>query len=272
MLLQLPEVGLHWEQAGEGEPVIFINGIMMTARSWQPQTQTLSRRWRCIHYDLRGQLLSGKPPGPYGFEQHASDLLSLLDSLELPSAHLVGISYGGAVAQRFAARHPRRVRSLSLITTTAEATAAHRQRFQAWLDVLEAQPRELFAFTLRENYSTEFIRGHRAELEHVDAWYRGRGDDYYQGLRSLVPSIRDVNLRPALASIECPVLVVAARHDALVGREASYRLAAAIPGARLKEIAGGHAISIEQPAALNAVLAEFLQRQEATVYGEDQQV
>ena len=150
-LLGLSDVQLYWEQTGSGSPVVFINGIMMSARSWRPQVEAIGARFRCINYDLRGQLMSGKPAGDYRFERHTADLLALFDALDLRQAHLVGISYGGAVGQLFAARHPERVRSLSLIATTAESGAEHRRRFQHWLSVLATQPRELFAHSLRQN-------------------------------------------------------------------------------------------------------------------------
>ena len=85
-------IRIHWESIGEGEPVAFLNGILMTVDSWKLQTAQLSRGFRCLMHDFRGQLLSSKPADAWTLEDHAEDFGALLDHLGIDSCHVVGTS------------------------------------------------------------------------------------------------------------------------------------------------------------------------------------
>ena len=252
---------LYYELQGEGEPVVLVNGIMMSTRAWAPQLAALAADYRCVLYDLRGQLLSDKPDEDYRFEQHAADLLALLDHLGLGQVHLVGNSYGGAVAMRFAAQHSGRLRSLSLVATVAAPEPGHRERFQGWLDVLAEDPRRLHAHSVPQLYSSAFREGSAAMVDLTGRWLSGRDEAYFRGLRRLTPAIRDVNLEPLLGSIQCPTLVIGAGDDRLLGTAAAARIAAGIPGAELEIVEGaGHAVTLERPEAINRSLSRFIRR------------
>ena len=103
---------IYYETRGEGEPVALLNGVLMTVESWALQTVELARRHRVILHDFRAQLRSPLGAGEVSFERHVEDFAALLDHLGLESCHVVGTSYGGEVGLLFAARYPRRIRSL----------------------------------------------------------------------------------------------------------------------------------------------------------------
>jgi 3-oxoadipate enol-lactonase len=127
---------IAYELAGEGPPLVFLNGVMMTVQSWVFQRRALAGRFRCVLHDFRGQLLS---PGRVAhMSEHVDDLAALLDHLGIESAHVAGTSYGGEVGMMFAAAHPERVRSLAVITsvshmrgrcTTSPRRTTSRRRF-----------------------------------------------------------------------------------------------------------------------------------------------
>lgn len=260
--VRVGEIGLHYERSGRGPAVVFLNGLMMSARLWSPQVAALSDRFECVRYDLRGQLLSDKPPGDYSFDDHVGDLVGLLDVLGLERVHLIGLSFGGAVAVAFAAAHPARVRSLAVMASIAQSTRAHRHRFQDWMNVLDSAPRELFEHSLRQNYSDDYLRANQEVIRAAKVWFSGQSPAFYQGLRHLAPAIRDVDLLDRLGAIACPTLVLAAERDRLVEPESTAAIAAAIPGARLMRVDAGHALTLEQPERVNALLRGFLEEVE----------
>ena len=117
---------LQYAVAGDGEPVVFIHGFGLDSEMWAPQWPVFAKDYRAIRCDLRGYGRSSLPRGSYS---HVDDLLALMDSLESRPAHLVGLSMGGFVGLRLAARHGDVLRSLTLLDTSPdpENPAAARQ-------------------------------------------------------------------------------------------------------------------------------------------------
>jgi 3-oxoadipate enol-lactonase/4-carboxymuconolactone decarboxylase len=98
-------------------PVLLLHSIGTSLEIWSPQARALSRAFLVIRPDLRGHGLSEVPAGPYTIDQLVDDAMGLMDALKVQSAHIVGLSLGGLVAQRFAQRAPDRVRRLALVST-----------------------------------------------------------------------------------------------------------------------------------------------------------
>jgi 3-oxoadipate enol-lactonase len=106
---------LHFERAGSGEPLLLIQGMSGTHLSWgAPFKGALEESFDVIAFDNRGIGLSAPVDGPFTIEEMAADTAGLLDELALESAHVVGISMGGMIAQELALAHPQRLRSLTL--------------------------------------------------------------------------------------------------------------------------------------------------------------
>ena len=105
---------IYYEVHGEGEPVLFLPGIMMSTLSWLPFIPELSKRFRLILVDFRDQGQSSRMKEEYGQDIHVGDIVSLLDELTLPKVHMMGLSYGGQVALRFALQHQKRIKSFCL--------------------------------------------------------------------------------------------------------------------------------------------------------------
>src|SRR5512138_1073317 len=91
-------IQLHYEVRGQGQPLVFIHGLGSSTRDWDAQTAAFEHDYQVITCDLRGHGQSDKQAGPYTIPLFATDLASLLAGLGVDSAHLVGISLGGAVA------------------------------------------------------------------------------------------------------------------------------------------------------------------------------
>ncbi|MGD8406639.1 MAG: alpha/beta hydrolase, partial [Anaerolineales bacterium] len=113
--IQANNVELYYELHGaEDAPLLVLNnGILMNAAgSWIFQTEALSKRYRLLQYDCRGQGQSEHPDEAYTMEMHADDLAALLTALGYEGAHIAGISYGGEVGQAFALKYPEHCLSL----------------------------------------------------------------------------------------------------------------------------------------------------------------
>lgn len=106
---------LHYERTGSGEPLLLIQGMSATHLAWgRPFLGELEQSFECIAFDNRGMGLSGRAQTPFTVADMAEDARGLLDALEIETAHVLGISLGGAVAQELALAHPKRIRTLTL--------------------------------------------------------------------------------------------------------------------------------------------------------------
>src|SRR3954447_24635628 len=106
-------MALHWESAGDGEPVLLVAGLALPGSSWWRTVPRLARRFRVLTYDHRGV---GRSAGSARFStaSMAADAVAVLDAAGVERAHVYGTSLGGLVAQHVALRYPQRVRSLVL--------------------------------------------------------------------------------------------------------------------------------------------------------------
>ena len=119
--MSLPDpvvVRIHFERAGSGPPMLLLHGIGSSSRAFRGQLTDLSDAFDLIAWDAPGYGRSEDPPAPLALEDVADRAVALLDELEMTAAHVLGVSWGGAIAQLVYHRHPARVRSLILVDTT----------------------------------------------------------------------------------------------------------------------------------------------------------
>jgi len=261
------DVALHVESTGAGHPIVFVHEFASDHREWEPQVRWFSRSYRCITYDARGYPPSDVPDDieQYGWEAAVADLLAVLDGLDIPVAHLVGLSMGGYAVLQFAMRHPTRT---SAVVAAAAGSGSGPAEREDWPRV---------AASIAEGFSTRGMEamahdiGHgptRLQLQRKDprAWQEfmdhlrehspegmARTMARYQALR---PSLYDV--QDALAAMTTPVLLALGDEDAPC-LETNLMLKRVIPGAGLWiHPHTGHAVNLEEPAAFNAVVGSFL--------------
>jgi 3-oxoadipate enol-lactonase len=250
-------MNLYVETIGSGEPLVLLNGVMMTTASWAAQVAALSKHFQCILHDFRGQLRSDRPPAPFSMSLHVDDLAALLDRLSIDAVHVVGTSYGAEVGMMFAAAHPGRVRSLSVIAATATVDDAMREGVRQWSDTARHAPQELWNVTVARNYSRGFIQSNPALIAAAKARVDALPKEWFDALADLCDAFERLDID--LTAIKAPTLVIAAEDDAVKPVACSGEISRAIPGARLKVIPGaGHAVIIEKPQEVNAALLEFL--------------
>jgi 3-oxoadipate enol-lactonase len=256
-------VNLYYEWHGpETAPVVVLNNgvIMSAATSWAYQTKALSAHYRVLQYDCRGQGQSDHPESPYSMELHADDLAALLAALNIASAHIAGISYGGEVAQAFALKYPQQTRSLILMDTVSEVGPELRLIIQSWIDALKTgDALTFFNATVPWNFSAHFIADNAALLE--DAQRRYALLDFPAVIR-LCQAFLEVDFTARLGEIEAPVCILAGELDLLKGPRYAQILKKGMPQAEYHILAGaGHASCWERPQEFNSVVLGFLAKQ-----------
>jgi 3-oxoadipate enol-lactonase len=257
------DVGLYYEWHGreDAPTLVLVNGILMNAASsWVRQTAAFARSYRVLQNDCRGQGLSDHPEGPYSMAQHADDLAGLLDHLGVERAHVLGISYGGEVAQALALRHAARLRSLVLADTVSEVGPELRLVVEAWrAAALAGDADALFASSAPWNFSPGFIASNEALLREARRRYR---DLDLPAVARLCDAFLGVSFTERLPEIAVPTCVIVGREDILKGPAYARRIASRLPRCELHTIEGaGHAVCWERPEAFNTVVLGFLARQ-----------
>jgi len=260
MIADINGIRLAYEECGRGNTLalLLIHGFPLDGRMWRGQVAALSEVAHVIVPDLRGHGRSEVPPGPYTMEQHADDMAALLDHLGVRRAVIGGLSMGGYVAFAFWRRHRARVRGLALLDTRAEgdSEAARANRDASMRRVREAGvaafvedmlPRVLAPASLADPAIADMVR---------DIMVGQTAD----GIIGALGGLRDrSDSRALLPGIAVPVLAIGGAEDALTPPADMEALAAAIPDARTVIIPrAGHLSPLEQPAAVNAALSDFL--------------
>ncbi len=253
-------VGLALDTAGTGPAVLFIHGYPLDRSLWRHQVEQLHGYHR-IAPDLRGMGRSDAPDLGYSIATYADDLAALLDAMGIDEAVLCGISMGGYIALECARRWRRRIRGLVLMDTRAEGDSPEGRRGR---DTAAAAARERGTAAVADAMLPKLFAGETAETvgapwAQVEAMIRATP---VPGIVGALSAMRD---RPdstgMLSSLgEIPVLVVSGEEDRIIPATQARALAAAIPGARLRVIAGaGHLPPVERPAETTEVLREFLE-------------
>jgi 3-oxoadipate enol-lactonase len=263
-IIQVNGVNIYYELHGaESAPVLVLNNgvIMNAATSWAFQTRVLSKHYRLLQYDCRGQGQSDHPKGPYSMEMHADDLAELLQALDIKKAHIAGISYGGEVAQAFALKYPQKTCSLILADTVSEVRLELRYVIEGWIDALRTgDALAFFNATVPWNFSPEFVRANPALME--DAKERYALLDFAAVLR-LCECFLEVDFTTRLNVIQVPACIIVGEKDLLKGPEYAQIIAEQIPHAELHILPGsGHATCWERAAEFNSVILGFLAKQE----------
>lgn len=256
----------------DGEPVLLLNGGMMSHGAWDPVIRPLldTGRYRTLGCDFRGQVLSPGTPPPT-LDGQVDEVVRLLDSLGLADTpvHVLGTSFGGETGLLLAATHPERVRSLAAVTVTdfldeemRQGVAASRRRIA---EILAGGGRSDFQDAVAEEvYSERFRRENESFLAAARERLERMPREWFESLDGILASYADVDLRPFLDAIRCPVLIVIAARDRVMPPERSRALAEALPRAADAEVAvhpeSGHALVVEHPDWLGERYLEFLTR------------
>lgn len=250
-------IALHHEITGlpDASAVLLLNSLGSTLAMWERQVPALSDRFLVVRCDTRGHGESPVPPGPYVIDDLVDDVVALLDNLGIQRAHVAGLSLGGMVAIRLAARNPERVDRLALLCTSAQLGPP-----ETWTErsaTVRAKGTGAIADMVVSRWLTEARRA--ADPKTTDYLCQMIAETPADGYASCCEAIRDADLRDDLASITASTLVVAAAQDPSTPPVHLQTIAAGVPGARLIELADcAHMATIDQPeAVIDALVGHF---------------
>jgi pimeloyl-ACP methyl ester carboxylesterase len=267
--LDVADGRLYFEMQGEGPPVLLIQGSGVTGTGWDPQVQDLSEDFQCLWFDNRGIGRSTDAVGRLTIEQMVRDTEALLDAVGWPSAHVVGHSMGGVIAQQLALNAPQRIRSLSLLCTFARGRQATRLTPSVlWMGVQTRVGSRAFrrrAF-LNMLFPRDFVDSQgAAALAARTAPIIGRdlADSPAIMMRQLA-ALRAHDCSARLDELSTiPTLVVSAQLDPIALPEYGRELRDLIPGSRYTEIRNAsHAVTIQMPQRVSDILRLHFDRSE----------
>jgi pimeloyl-ACP methyl ester carboxylesterase len=271
-------VKLYHEEAGTGDPILFLHEFGGHYLSWEPQVRYFSRRYRCITYAARGWPPSDIPDSvdAYSQERAADDAAAVLSGLGIAKAHLVGLSMGATAAIEFGIRHPSMALSLTAAaagsgaSTDPEAKRRFQEECTAFAERIEREGMramaELYcAGPARVQYRDKDPRGW-AEFKHQFAEGSAKGH-----ARTMVGvQSRRVPLferKTELAAIPTPVLIIAGDEDDST-LDLGLFLKRTIPRCGLLMLPKtGHGLNLEEPAAFNAAVENFIHAVERDRWG-----
>jgi 3-oxoadipate enol-lactonase len=265
-MAELGRIGLYYERAGEGPPLLYISGTGADLRT-KPNAfdGPLAKAFDLLGYDQRGLGRSSKPDVEYSMADYADDAAALMDFIGWPSAKVIGVSFGGMVAQELVLRHPVKVERLVLACTSPGGAGGASYPFHEIQHLTgEARARHLIPISdTRRNEAWQ-----RANAETFAAFVEQTSalDPYAAEPGRATGARRQLEARAGhdtwerLGEIACPLLIAAGRYDGIALPETQGRMAARIKGAELLFFEGGHLFMMQDRNALPAIIA-FLGRQ-----------
>ena len=255
---------MYYDVEGAGFPVVCISGLSLDHLAWGPQVPALTAAgYRCVLFDNRDAGQTSESGGAYSVRQMADDTVGLMDALGLASAHIVGMSMGGMIAQEIAIGHPSRVASLTLVCTAAAMEEGQRGIFRTWRALRPEAAADDFVQSL-----SPWLFTHRFYLdpEPMQAFLQMVRDNPFPqsaaAFQRQCDAVTGFNALDRLDAIAAPTHVIVGAEDILTPPRLSRTLAERIAGATLTELpAAGHVLQLETPEAFNPVLIRFLQAQ-----------
>ena len=255
-------ITISYEESGSGEPLLLLMGLGAPGSKWAPHIAAYEKHFHVIAPDNRGAGQSDKPVSyAYTIREMAEDAIGVLDALGIESAHVNGISMGGAIAQYLAVHYPQRVRSLVLTNTFSHCCVSFRRAIEilreanGQLDPVTAG--RLTQWIIFAQPFQETDEAFMLEAEQADMAYPYPMPSY--AFKAQCNAILGFDIREELAKIQAPTLIVGGEKDLFVPVPESEAMAKAIPGARLYLAPeGGDVQHWEQLEKYNQLTLDFL--------------
>ncbi len=259
--IELAGTTLHYEHRARADRplLVFVNSLGTDFRIWDEVAADFAGDFGLLRYDKRGHGLSDLGDPPYSIAGHAADLAALIDHVGATEVVLCGLSIGGLIAQHHAAGHPAHLRALVLCDTAHRiGTAA---AWNARIDTVRREGIASVADGILEGWFTPAFRtGEPARFAGARNMLVRQPVAGYLGSCA---AVRDTDHTDLVGRIAAPTLVVVGDRDGSTPPDLVRTMAAMIPGARFEIIAGaGHIPCIERPAALAALMRDFLRQQD----------
>ena len=258
MRVKVNGISINYEVDGlRGAPwLVLSNSLATNLAMWDDQAREFARAFRVLRYDQRGHGKSDAPAGRYTFAQLIADAIAVMNALAIDKAHFVGLSMGGATALALAQLHPDRLDKIVVCDSACQSTPATAQQWEERIAVAEKDGMEaLVEPTVARWFPPELIEAKAPHIERVRQMIRATP---VAGFIGCAGALASHNYAAKVGTVKRPVLFLVGEKDG-VTPAAMAKLHEALPGSRYVEIAGaGHISNLDQPAAFNRALAQFL--------------
>ena len=251
-------IELYYERAGSGPPVLFLNGSGSTLANVAPIIAVFARSLDVVAHDQRGLGRSAVPPGPYTMADYAADALGLLDLVGWPTCRVVGVSFGGMVAQELAVTAPERVDRLALLCTSPGGAGGSSYPLHELAGLAPDRRAEMSTRLLDSRFSDDWLATHPADRGLVDMMAQRQAgalsEEARRGVAEQLEARRHHDVWDRLGRVTCPTLVAAGRFDGIAPVANSEAIVSRIPDATLRVYEGGHVFFVQDSRALPDVV------------------
>jgi pimeloyl-ACP methyl ester carboxylesterase len=256
-------ITVHYERSGRGRRLLFLNGSGATLAGSALLLGPFRTRFDLLAHDQRGLGRTSIPPGPYSMADYAADAAALLDHVGWDTCAVVGISFGGMVAQELAVTWPERIERLALLCTSPGGEGRASYPLHDLADLDPAERAAVGARLLDTRFTPEWLAD-RADDRMLAEMMASRGaasrsGDERRGEIEQLDARRRHDVWDRLGRITCPTLVAAGRYDGIAPPSNAEAIVSQVVGAELRLYDGGHAFFAQDRAALPDVL-DFLDR------------
>lgn len=261
------DAAIHYTDTGApagrpGSPTVFFgHGLLFSGWMFHPQIAALKDEYRCVAVDWRGQGDSAATRDGYDMDTLTDDAVALIEHLGVAPVHYVGLSMGGFVGQRIAARRPELIRSLTLLGTSAgpeDPEKVKRYKLLGTVYRMTAIP-PLRKQVLPIMFGPAFLADPTKQAV-IDEWERRLKRCRRSGVSKAVMGVANrLPIEGEIGRITAPTLVIVGADDVATPPHQAQLIAQRIPGARLERIPDcGHSSTLEQPATVTGLLRDFL--------------
>ena len=254
-MFESDDISINYQITGSGPRLLFFNGSGATLKGSELLIRSLSKECEVLAHDQRGLGLTSIPEGPYTMAQYATDAAALLDHVGWKTCSVVGISFGGMVAQEFAVTFPQRVERLALLCTSAGGSASSSYPLHE-LGALSVDERASKMATLSDTrFTPEWLASHPsdAQLMSMRGESTTKSADVIRGERLQLAARADHDVANRLHLISCPTFVAAGKFDGIAPPVNSEAIAERITGATMSVYEGGHMFLAQDPTAIREI-------------------
>ncbi len=252
---------LHYQVTGEGEPIVIIKGVLFSIKHWLGFEARLGRHYQVISIDNRG--ISGSS-GPVSWNlsvyDMADDIKSVLGHINIPNAHILGVSLGGMVALAMGLKHPKLCRSLQLINTSIGASFLPRISPKAAVKLIKSGGFNQATYKVLGEVLFGNAISEKKRQTTVKSWQKIQNEDGWHRLTTIKQLIAASKFRPreTLKDLVTPTHIIYGTEDQFVPPINSFHLFNQIPNAKLTRMRNaGHEVSVDNPDQLISEINSF---------------
>jgi 3-oxoadipate enol-lactonase len=249
-------IELYYERHGAGPRLLFLQGSGSTLEGSQLLLRLFDGSFELVALDYRGMGRSSPSPRPYAMSDCALDVMAVLDAMGWDRTAVLGISFGGMVAQELAVTAPRRIERLALFCTSAGGQGGSSYPLHELALLSETERAALMPRLLDARFDDQWLASHPSDRRLLEM-LAGRdtaGSPLDQGARQQFEARRGHDVWDRLPSITCPAFVACGRFDRIAPPANSAALASRIAGAELHTYEGGHAFVAQDPSSIPDVI------------------